>query len=126
MASIRLDSVTIEFPVLHFNARSLKKSLMRMTTGGKILEDAKSVTVKALDNLSIEFNHGDRIGLIGHNGAGKTTLLRILAGIYEPTSGNVAIDGQVSSLMNVMMGIDSDATGYEYIVMLGILYGLSL
>jgi ATPase subunit of ABC transporter with duplicated ATPase domains len=40
-----------------------------------------------LTSVSVEVNHGDRIGLVGTNGAGKTTLLRVLAGRLEPTAG---------------------------------------
>ena len=48
----------------------------------------------ALKNVSVSFNAGELIGLVGDNGAGKTTLIRVLCGIHEPSSGEVYFDGQ--------------------------------
>ena len=47
--------------------------------------------MRALENVSLTINHGDQIGIIGHNGAGKSTMLRVLAGIYEPSQGTIAL-----------------------------------
>ena len=44
-------------------------------------------------DISFELNGGSILGILGPNGAGKTTLLRMVAGIMEPTSGSVIIDG---------------------------------
>lgn len=44
------------------------------------------------ENVSIKFGDGNRYGLIGANGAGKSTFMKILAGVLEPTAGNVALD----------------------------------
>ncbi|MFM2403029.1 MAG: hypothetical protein RL223_909 [Pseudomonadota bacterium] len=48
----------------------------------------------ALRNVSVDFNAGELVGLVGDNGAGKTTLIRVLCGIHTPTSGEVYFDGQ--------------------------------
>lgn len=126
MASIILNSVGIEFPIYHLSARSIKKQFLRLGTGGKLSKSAGNlVTVKALSNLTFSLQHGDRVGIIGHNGAGKSTLLRVLSQIYEPTSGNIQINGKVSPLLDIMFGIDPESTGYENITMRGILLGLS-
>jgi ABC-2 type transport system ATP-binding protein len=47
----------------------------------------------AVDDVSFELHPGEIVGIIGPNGAGKTTLLSILAGIIEPSSGELAIAG---------------------------------
>ena len=47
----------------------------------------------SLDNVSINFNQGDAIALMGANGAGKTTLIRLILGYYHPNSGYVRING---------------------------------
>ncbi|MCX9158528.1 ABC-F family ATPase [Niveibacterium sp. 24ML] len=44
------------------------------------------------ENVSIKFGDGNRYGLIGANGAGKSTFMKILAGVLEPSSGNVSLD----------------------------------
>jgi ABC-2 type transport system ATP-binding protein len=49
--------------------------------------------VVAVDDVSLEIERGEIVGLLGHNGAGKTTVMKILTGYLEPTSGSVVIDG---------------------------------
>lgn len=125
MAKIQLDTVSIDFPIYHLNARSIRKCFLRLTGGVLRKETAHTVIVKALDRVSFTLEHGDRVGLIGHNGAGKSTLLRVLAKIYEPNQGSIHIQGHVSSLLNVMLGINPESTGYENILVRGLLLGLS-
>ncbi len=50
--------------------------------------------VTAVDNMSLSVSTGSVVGLVGSNGSGKSTLLRLLAGVYQPNSGEVLIDGQ--------------------------------
>lgn len=126
MAQIDLRSIFVEFPIYNVNARSFKKHFLRLATGGAVMEDAnKHIVVKALRDFTITFEHGDRIGLIGHNGAGKSTLLKLLAGIYEPTQGDMRIDGHVSALLDIMHGLEGEFTGYENIMLRGTLLGLT-
>jgi ABC-type polysaccharide/polyol phosphate transport system ATPase subunit len=125
MALLQLDSVSVDFPIYNFNARSLKKQFLRLTTGGVLNSKENKVIVKALDNVTLKFQHGDRVGLIGHNGAGKSTLLRVLAKIYEPINGHIHHEGKVSALLNVMLGINPESTGYENMMIRGLLLGLT-
>jgi ABC-2 type transport system ATP-binding protein len=74
--------------------------------------------------MSFEIKKGSRVGLIGHNGAGKTTLLRSIAGIYEPTAGQMITKGRIMPLFNMMEGLLPDATGRECVRIRGILLGL--
>ena len=125
MVNLRLESVTVEFPVYNTSARSLKNRLLHHGTGGRIARGAGNrLLVRALDKVSLSLAHGDRLGLIGPNGAGKTTLLRVLAGAYEPTRGRVWRLGRTAPLLNVSLGIDSEATGYENIMTRGLFLGL--
>lgn len=48
---------------------------------------------KALDDVSLEIEEGEFIGLIGHTGSGKSTLVQHLNGLMKPTSGEIVIDG---------------------------------
>jgi ABC-2 type transport system ATP-binding protein/lipopolysaccharide transport system ATP-binding protein len=125
-ASIRLHDVHIEFPVYQGGSRSLKKSLLWRGTGGAVASDAnRRVVVKALDGITLELGHGARVGLIGHNGAGKTTLLRVLAGVYEPARGRIAVEGRICSLFDLAFGMNVDATGHDNIILRGLHLGMS-
>ncbi|MCX7124796.1 MAG: ABC transporter ATP-binding protein [Gammaproteobacteria bacterium] len=127
MALVRLEKVGIEFPIYGLSSQSLKRRLLRVSTGGVFGKTHHNdvVTVQALKNINLELNPGDRLGLLGHNGAGKSTLLRVISKIYDPTSGHAAIHGKVSALLDVMMGMDTESTGYENIVIRGIFHGLT-
>lgn len=124
MAQIDLRSIFVEFPIFNVNARSLKKHFLKLATGGSVVKDANEhIIVNALNNVSVSFKHGDRIGLIGHNGSGKSTLLRLLARIYEPTRGQININGHVSPMLDFATGMEAEFTGYENIYTRGILLG---
>lgn len=88
-------------------------------------DDHKCIVIRALDNISFELQHGDRVALIGHNGAGKSTLLRVLGQIYEPSEGSIEVKGKISTLLELMIGINPESTGYENIIIRGLLLGLT-
>lgn len=123
-SSLILENVAVEFPIYNAVGRSLKKHLVWATTGAELSRESGRVIVKALDRVSLHLQHGDRVALLGHNGAGKTTLLRVLAGVYEPTTGVVSVTGRVTALFDVTLGLDQDATGYENIFLRGTLLGI--
>lgn len=123
---ISAKNLTIEFPIFENSHRSLKKAVLNLSTGGRIGQDAgRHPVVTALEDLSFTFEEGSRVGLYGHNGSGKTTLLRVLAGAYAPVSGELTVHGRIASLLDVSMGLDQDATGFENIYLRGILDGLT-
>lgn len=83
------------------------------------------ISVRAVEELSLLVQDGDRVGLVGHNGSGKTTLLRVLAGIYKPASGTIRIEGRVGTLLDTTAGMDPEATGIENIYLRGYLLGMT-
>lgn len=125
MAAIVLEDCSLQLPIYGTINRSLKGAVMATATGGRIAAASKHVTVvEALKGVSLQVRQGDRVGLRGHNGAGKTSLLRLMAGIYEPTGGRIRVEGRVSSFINLGMGMDHEATGWENILLCGLMFGL--
>jgi lipopolysaccharide transport system ATP-binding protein len=124
--SVKFDNVEIEFPIYSAHGRSVKRSVLQYTTGGRIgLNANQRVVVSALNDVSIVAEHGEHIGLIGHNGAGKSTMLRAIAGVYEPVRGTISVCGRVASLIDLTLGMDMEATGYENIRIRCMLLGLA-
>lgn len=125
-AYISLKDVSVSFPIYNSSNRSFKKRVLNMATGGRIATDSgKKVTINSLSHINLELTKGDRVGLIGHNGAGKSTLLRVLSGVYVPSSGKIKSQGKIVSLLDISVGMDGESTGYENIMLRGILLGLS-
>ena len=122
MATIKLHEVSVEIPIYSNHNRSIKNSLLKKLTKDKVLPHS----VTALNNITLDLKDGDRLGVMGPNGAGKSTLLRTLAGVYLPSSGSIEVKGRVASLIDISLGMDGEATGYENIRMRGIMMGLSL
>ena len=126
MSSIRLDRVSVQFPLYGGSARSLRNRIVSSATGGRIGSDARArACVEALSGIDLGIAHGERVALVGHNGAGKTTLLRVLAGIYVPQRGRVAIHGKIAPLFDIGLGMDGEASGYDNIRLRGLYLGLS-
>lgn len=127
MAHIILEKASVELAIYSPHARGLKQEILRRMVGGELHSerDRSIQIVRALSGVSFEARDGDRIGLVGGNGAGKTTLLRVLSRVYPPTSGRALIEGRISSLIDLSIGMDSDATGYDNIEMRAIMLGLT-
>jgi ABC-type polysaccharide/polyol phosphate transport system ATPase subunit len=125
LSFLRLRNVCVDFPIYQGSSRSLKKALLATSTHGNLARDALDrINVRALNDVSIDIINGDRIGLIGLNGAGKTTLLKVLAGVYEPSQGHFVSSGNASSLLDIQVGLNPDATGRENIVLRGMYMGI--
>ena len=85
---LELENVCLEIPVLTTETRSLKSSLIRSVTGGRLSRRRGGAVVSALQDISLTIGQGARVALIGHNGAGKSSFLRLVSGIYQHTSGH--------------------------------------
>ena len=122
MTSIHLHQVSIDIPIYSNHHRSIKNSFLK-----SLSNDQTSIqSIRALDHVSLDLKDGDRLGVMGPNGAGKSTLLRTIAGIYQPTSGNIHVEGRIASLIDISLGMDMEATGYENIRMRGVMMGMKL
>jgi len=137
MTRIHLDNVSLSFPLLSAYDFSFRRKIIQaiMAThkiglnkiartrsahepkaaavGGVI--HAKQHRVQALSGISLDLVEGDRVGIIGTNGAGKSTLLKLLAGIYYPSAGSLKVEGKISTLFNLGIGIQDELNGLDNI-----------
>ena len=129
MSSIKLQKVCLDY-VVKTGSDSIKKTAFHLLN--KCFKRANATkpvmhntTYRALNHIDLEINKGDRIGILGRNGAGKSTLLRVLAKVYKPSQGQIDIQGNISTVFDVHLGMNVEATGYENIVNLSIMRGIS-
>jgi ABC-type polysaccharide/polyol phosphate transport system ATPase subunit len=120
MAKIELDHVSLTFTVRSRGRITLKEFLVRQMFRRSV---NPMIEVRALQDVCLTARDGERVGIIGHNGAGKSTLLKLLAGIYPPTQGRRLVKGRISSLFDIALGFEGDASGWENIAYRGYLQG---
>ena len=78
----------------------------------------------ALKGVSLDVPKGRTVGIVGRNGSGKSTLLQIIAGVMQPTSGEVAVNGRVSALLELGAGFNPEFTGRENVLLQAQVAGL--
>jgi len=111
---ITLHEVSKIFPVGGMSGQELfSTAAQTAATGDKI----------AVARVSLTIQHGERLGIIGRNGAGKSTLLHMIAGLSSPTSGSIEINGKVTSVMTLGVGVREDLSGRENIYVDGEIQG---
>lgn len=121
---IDVSHVGLHLPIIGADARLLRKMVFGRYVGSKVTQES-IVYVRALHDITMRINSGDRVGLIGHNGAGKSTLLRLLAGVYQPTGGSISVHGKVSALLSPGLGMDLEDSGYDNIRNIALMLGMS-
>ena len=121
---IQINNLNLSYPVYGDSEFSLRKKIVNLFSKNEIKPKISYIT--ALKNINLVINEGERVGLIGPNGSGKTTFLKTIAGIYNPTFGSIKCDFEIYTLLDVGMGLNSDATGLENIEMMSLIRGLSI
>ena len=79
----------------------------------------------ALRDVSFTVEPGEAFGVIGPNGSGKTTLFRIMAGIFQPTSGTVSAEGRIAPSLPLGVGFHPELTGRENIHLNAAIFGFT-
>lgn len=127
MSSITLKNVCLDY-IVKTGSESIKKTAINLIDKHFRKSPAPraiyNTSYRALNNLNLEINKGDRVGILGRNGAGKSTLLRVLAKVYKPSFGDIKVIGRISSLFDINLGMNPEATGYENIANLAIMRGM--
>jgi len=120
--AIHVENVSKDFILPHEKVGSIKSLFTGATKrrGKKTKE-----TQHALKDISFEIKKGEFFGIVGRNGSGKSTLLKILAGIYQPTSGSTCTQGKLVPFIELGVGFNSELTGRENIYLNGAILGFS-
>jgi ABC-type polysaccharide/polyol phosphate transport system ATPase subunit len=118
MSAIEIKNVSKKFRVYHDKSITLKERLL-------FFNRTKYEEHQVLDNISFNVEQGTTVGLIGQNGSGKSTLLKLLTGIIYPDSGEIKINGRVSSLLELGAGFHPDFSGRENIYNNASIFGLT-
>lgn len=119
--AINVEHLTMEFKVSNDKIDTLKEYVIRTIKRNK----SETKKVKVLDDISFTIKRGEKLGILGFNGAGKSTLLRIIAGIYEPTEGDITINGKIAPLLELSAGFDKNYSGKDNIYLNGALLSMS-
>ena len=116
--AIRVEELSKRFRIPLDRSSTLKHRLTHWRSASRYR------TLEALLDINFVVHEGEFIGIIGHNGSGKSTLLKILARIYRPDAGRVAIEGKVSPFLELGVGFNPELTARENIFLSGAILGL--
>lgn len=117
MNCITIENVNKDFIKSH-TAPTLKQLLLSF-------KKTKKEYIHGLTDINLNIKKGESVSIVGTNGSGKSTLLRIICGVYIPTSGNVHVDGRMSTMLELGSGFHPDLTGIENIYFNGAVLGFS-
>lgn len=122
--AVKVKGVYKNFKLPHQRKNSIKS----IFTG---ILDRKTVQKKykiqhALKDISFEIKKGEFFGIVGKNGGGKSTMLKMLAGIYQPTSGTISITGRLVPFIELGVGFNPELSGRENVYLNGALLNFSV
>ena len=125
MARITFSDATLKYPVqMGGRQRSIVSAAANVGFGRITGTGTKNQHVEALRDVNIEIADGERIGLIGRNGSGKSSLLKAIAGLLVPSSGELKVEGKVTSILRLGSGLNFDRTARQNIPSLARLLGI--
>src|SRR5918992_2739651 len=79
----------------------------------------------AVRDVSFDVRRGEIVGIVGPNGSGKTTLLKMIAGLLRVSDGDIRVNGNVTALLALGVGVHPEMSGRENILYGGMLLGMS-
>jgi lipopolysaccharide transport system ATP-binding protein len=120
---IVLNNVYKSFSLKSHFKGGIKHFLLHFLTAWQ--EMRQDCCFEVLKGISFSIYAGETFGIIGRNGSGKSTTLGLIAGVLNPDKGKIVVNGRVSALLELGAGFHPDLTGFENIILNGVLLGLT-
>ncbi len=125
MATVRgTSAIEVDDLGIRYNLRLTRRTTLKSSIAGLRGGTGGPTHFWALRHLSFRLEHGESLAVIGPNGAGKSTLLLALAGILEPSEGEIRTNGRVSTLLTLGAGFEQELTGRDNIDLVGAFLGM--
>lgn len=116
--AVEVKDVTMIFNMASESLTNLKEYFIKLAKHELFFEE-----FRALKHISFDVHRGEVVGLVGTNGSGKSTMLKIIAGVLEPSEGEVRVHGNIAPLIELGAGFDPELTARENIYLNGSLLG---
>lgn len=116
--AVEVKDVTMIFNMASESLTNLKEYFIKLVKHELFFEE-----FRALKNISFDIHRGEVVGLVGTNGSGKSTMLKVIAGVLEPSEGEVKVHGNIAPLIELGAGFDPELTARENIYLNGALLG---
>lgn len=121
--AVKVDSVHKTFRLPHDKTSTLKGVFTNLLRGSFL---SKSYEMQhALEGISFEVKKGEFFGIVGRNGSGKSTLLKLIAGIYQPTKGEIKTEGRIVPFIELGVGFNAELSGRDNVYLNGAVLGFS-
>jgi ABC-type polysaccharide/polyol phosphate transport system ATPase subunit len=117
--AVLVDRLGKTFHVPHERTNTLKERVLHPLRRGS------TERFEALRDVSFAVQEGEFFGIVGRNGSGKSTLLKCLAGIYRADSGDIYVNGRMSTFIELGVGFNPDLAALDNVTMNAIMLGLS-
>lgn len=115
---VSVDNLSLCYRLARQRLPSLKEYAIHWLKGTLVYQD-----FWALRDVGFTVGKGEVLGIVGRNGAGKSSLLKVIAGVLDPTRGEVRVEGRVAPILQLGTGFDPELTGRENIFLNGMLLG---
>jgi len=117
---IRIEGLSLCYRLAHQKVHSLKDYMIHVLRGALSYRD-----LWALKEITLEIGAGEVVGVIGRNGAGKSTLSKVISRVLKPSKGSIHVEGKVSPILELGVGLDFELTGVENIFLMALFRGFS-
>ena len=108
-----MSNIAIEISNLSKSYKLYEKPIDRLKEAFSGNQGKYCTEKKVLNQINLQVESGEVVGIIGTNGAGKSTLLKIVTGVLTPSSGNLKVNGKTAALLELGTGFNPEFTGIK-------------